>query len=109
MSRRPLAIDPPGCGCTECLTGEYVPLDRASHQDIRRAQLGEIADNTSGLLSELSGDFYEGRIAGIRAAATYITSVGRLIGSNEFRLKMAGAPEFLRELADAVEAGEREI
>ena len=26
----PVAIDPAGCGCTECLTGQYVPLERAT-------------------------------------------------------------------------------
>lgn len=50
--------------------------------------------------------FRAGRIQGIRDASLYISRVGRLLGSNEYRLRMAGAPEFLRELADAVEAGD---
>jgi hypothetical protein len=27
-------IDPTGCGCTDCITGYSVPLDRATHSDI---------------------------------------------------------------------------
>lgn len=44
---RLLAIDPPGCGCTECLTGEYRPLQDATDDDIRALFAGEINDNTS--------------------------------------------------------------
>jgi hypothetical protein len=44
----PRAIDPPGCGCTECLIGEYVPLDRATNTQIRQMTAGEIADHTGG-------------------------------------------------------------
>ncbi|MGW3308243.1 hypothetical protein ACWDG9_16840 [Streptomyces sp. NPDC001073] len=29
-----IAIDPPGCGCTECMTGEYVPLNRATPDQV---------------------------------------------------------------------------
>lgn len=44
----PLAIDPSGCGCTECLTGEYVPLDSATNEQIRLMLAGEIACNLPG-------------------------------------------------------------
>lgn len=40
------AIDPTGCGCTECLIGEYVPLDKATDTDIQRLFRGELRDNT---------------------------------------------------------------
>ena len=43
---RPTAIDPVGCGCTECLTGEYVPLDRATREQVRAMLKGKIQDNT---------------------------------------------------------------
>jgi hypothetical protein len=45
-SSRPVAIDPPGCGCTECLTGEYVPLERATHAQILKLFAGRLRDNT---------------------------------------------------------------
>lgn len=45
---RLVAIDPVGCGCTECLIGEYVPLDSARSSDIQRLLRGEIHDNTHG-------------------------------------------------------------
>lgn len=41
----PIAIDPPGCGCTECITGEYVPLDYATDQQIADLIRGEIHNN----------------------------------------------------------------
>lgn len=41
----PLAIDPPGCGCTECITGEYVPFDQATDEQIAALLRGEIHDN----------------------------------------------------------------
>ena len=43
-----LAIDPSGCNCTECLTGEYVPLDRATNAQIAKMLAGGIRDNTGG-------------------------------------------------------------
>jgi hypothetical protein len=42
----PSAIDPEGCGCTECLTGEYYPLNRATPAMIRDMLAGYIANNT---------------------------------------------------------------
>lgn len=42
----PIALDPPGCGCTECLTGEYVPLDRATDEQFRLMITGKITNNT---------------------------------------------------------------
>lgn len=41
----PIAIDPPGCGCTECLTGVYVALDWASSRQILDLLAGDIASN----------------------------------------------------------------
>jgi hypothetical protein len=43
----PIAIDPPGCGCTECIIGEYVPLDEATPAQIADLLAGRIVDNTN--------------------------------------------------------------
>ncbi len=43
----PIAIDPYGCNCTECITGEYVPLERASDAQMAALLRGEIRDNTN--------------------------------------------------------------
>jgi hypothetical protein len=44
--REPIAIDPWNCGCTECLTGEYVPLRRATGEQVAALLRGEIGNNT---------------------------------------------------------------
>ena len=41
-----IAIDPEGCGCTECLTGKHVPLERASTQQLALMKLDRIRNNT---------------------------------------------------------------
>lgn len=41
-----IAIDPPYCGCTECLTLEYVPLNKASTHQIVAMLNGELGNNT---------------------------------------------------------------
>jgi hypothetical protein len=41
-----LAIDPPGCGCTECMVGEYRPLQDASEAELRALAAGHLTDNT---------------------------------------------------------------
>lgn len=41
-----LAVDPPGCGCTECLTGVYVPLDQATPGQVAAAARGVLGNNT---------------------------------------------------------------
>jgi hypothetical protein len=46
VARLPVAIDPRGCSCTECLTGEYVPLDRATDAQIMAVLLGYVRNNT---------------------------------------------------------------
>jgi hypothetical protein len=43
----PIQIDPPGCGCTECLTGLYVPLDRATDEQVMGMLCGGISNATS--------------------------------------------------------------
>lgn len=42
-----LAIDPAGCGCTECCTGEYVPLERATDEQLIDLLTGDIENNAS--------------------------------------------------------------
>lgn len=41
-----LAIDPQDCGCLECLTGEYVPLQAASSDQVLLLLQAKIADNS---------------------------------------------------------------
>jgi hypothetical protein len=46
LPKLPIAIDPPGCGCTECIIGEYVPLHLATPKHMRKMLAGKILDNT---------------------------------------------------------------
>lgn len=41
-----MAIDPLGCRCTECMVGEYVPLEQATGDQVRAMILGMVADHT---------------------------------------------------------------
>lgn len=41
-----VAIDPPNCGCTECITGEYVPLADATPRQITDMLAGRLGNNT---------------------------------------------------------------
>lgn len=43
---KPIAVDPWGCGCTECVTGEYKPLSDATDDDIADLLAGRLRDNT---------------------------------------------------------------
>jgi hypothetical protein len=40
------AIDPSGCGCTDCLTGAAVPLDQATQEQLIMALCGHAALRT---------------------------------------------------------------
>lgn len=42
-----IAIDPAGCGCTECFIGEYRPADQATSDEIQALFLGLLRDHTS--------------------------------------------------------------
>ena len=44
---RPHRIDPPGCGCTDCLVRWSVPLDMASVDHVFAMRAGEVEDATS--------------------------------------------------------------
>lgn len=43
---RVLAIDPTGCGCTDCIVGIYIPLHQANGDQIQALLLGVVNDNT---------------------------------------------------------------
>lgn len=47
-----VAIDPAGCGCTECIVGEYVPMDAATDDQLLGMILGELANHTGYELAE---------------------------------------------------------
>lgn len=51
---KPTAIDPPGCGCTECLTGEYVPLDRATPHQVGKLLRGYLRSHLGDEMAELT-------------------------------------------------------
>lgn len=40
------AIDPPGCGCTECITGIYRPIDQANDDELIAMILDEIPNHS---------------------------------------------------------------
>ena len=50
MSIEAVQVDPAGCGCTECITGLYVPLEMASRGQIYLAAVGMLG-NATGLTS----------------------------------------------------------
>ena len=39
-------LDPDGCGCTDCLTGESVPYDRATEAQVVACALGKLVNAT---------------------------------------------------------------
>lgn len=39
-------LDPPGCGCTDCITGYSRPLNAATEQEIDDLLCGRLADAT---------------------------------------------------------------
>lgn len=43
---RLLAIDPEGCGCTECLIGEYLPMEHMEGKHVLAMSLGLLVNNT---------------------------------------------------------------
>jgi hypothetical protein len=49
MTNRLIAIDPPGCGCTGCIVGDYVPLERAGARDVLRMLQGHLRNHTEQL------------------------------------------------------------
>lgn len=53
-----LAIDPENCGCTECIIGEYRPLNEATEDELRQLVRGELSDNTSEWVSVEYDDYH---------------------------------------------------
>ena len=46
-----IQVDPAGCGCTECITGLYVPVDIANRDQLVLAAVG-VLGNASGIAGE---------------------------------------------------------
>lgn len=55
-SNWPIQIDPPNCGCTECLIGQYVPINHATSRDFDRFVAGVVSDASG--LSDYDFDQY---------------------------------------------------
>lgn len=51
----PIQIDPPDCGCTECIIGMYVPLDSATDKQMRKMLAGKIRDATGQTFTIVDG------------------------------------------------------
>lgn len=51
-----IAVDPNGCGCTECMMGEYIPLDRATNQHLRDLISGKLRNHTDVNLEDYDND-----------------------------------------------------
>ncbi len=51
-----IAVDPNGCGCTECLVGEYIPLERATNQHLRDLISGKLRNHTDVNLDDYDND-----------------------------------------------------
>lgn len=49
-------MDPPGCACTDCLTGYFVPITQAIGRDFDRVISGGMTDATG--LSDRDFDLY---------------------------------------------------
>lgn len=60
----PTAIDPPGCACTDCITGRSVPLDLATEEQVDLMCDERLADRTG--MSELDFDVWENGGAHVR-------------------------------------------
>lgn len=48
-----IALDPYDCGCTECITGLYVPLVNATIKQLKKAIKGKISNNTGFSINQL--------------------------------------------------------
>lgn len=46
-STKPQRVDPPSCGCTDCITGYSVPLDLATWETVKALVHGDVQDATS--------------------------------------------------------------
>jgi hypothetical protein len=46
MTDHPKRVDPPSCGCTDCLTGYSVPLNLATWQTVKAMIHGDVQDAT---------------------------------------------------------------
>lgn len=99
------AIDPLGCGCTECLIGEYRPLGEATEDDLRRLFPGELRDNTETWWSiqqnsTFASDGFTVSAAGVRAQVQRIAlpipvELYELTISAEVVAQMSGADLFI--------------
>lgn len=49
---KPVAIDPYGCGCTECIIGEYIPLQEATDAQVLDMLDGRLSNHTGYELSD---------------------------------------------------------
>lgn len=60
---QPIQVDPYDCGCTECLTGLYIPLNRAAETHVAAMLHGEMQDATSEkfTLAITTTDYLSGR------------------------------------------------
>lgn len=82
INTRLMAVDPEGCGCTDCLTGYSVPSDKLTTRWAIKLHFSKLIDRTSGFKTDLNVTLIDvrtlpnDRSGGTVAAATLVGGYG---------------------------------
>jgi hypothetical protein len=122
MADDPKRVDPPSCGCTDCLTGYSVPLNLATWQTVKAMIHGDVQDATGTKLDVMvvvtpaaERDWEDGQVwkwkydagaeAKLAAIAAYIDGragevgdrLGIFLRPDDVRIDAAGILKIIRE------------
>lgn len=76
---RVMAVDPIGCGCTNCIVGRSRPVDELNLKQVIKLHFGKLDNRTSGFIVDINVTLIDmmtmpdGKVCGTVAAATLIS------------------------------------